>query len=103
MSRPTPQTVLPHLRAMLASASERRIVAKYGDRLPARLCLPESVEQNDLADVLFCLDALITGTERDYIATDRETATRQICELDEQSVRDLLVDLLARPRAGGAA
>lgn len=91
-----PKLVLMRLRSLLRSVAIRDIVRTYHDPNGPRLCLPAEVGHPEVDDLIHGLDALITGTERDYLATDRDEAMRQVCAMDDLTVRELLVDLLAQ-------
>jgi len=81
-------TALVQARDLLATA------ARVGDHL----CLATQ-DQHDITVLVAELDSLITGTQRDYIATDRAAAREQVCAMSDQMVRDLLSDLLAARHA----
>jgi hypothetical protein len=93
------KTVLQRLRNLLANTAERRVMPGWREEGSAtRVVLAPVVTSADVRDLLIDLDALITGVEANYLATDREEATRQVCALSDTDVRALLVDYLARPR-----
>jgi hypothetical protein len=87
--------LLARLRAVLGQTFERR---SQDWPHPRTLALPPEVTQEVLDDLLWELDAALSGIPRDHLAEGRAAALQAIRELQDYDRDQLLADYMARSR-----
>lgn len=96
---PLPTLPLPVLLARLRAVLGQTFERTSQDWPRARtLALPPECTREVLDDLLWELDATLSGVPRDHLEQGREAALRAIRELSDYDRDQLLADYMARPR-----